>query len=215
MTEINSLEIEPKITFTVVGYEYTYEWELFINCLLLQTDSRWQCQLINDGPDDIAKKICSKYVRLYPDKFKFFTSEQRINDWGHSLRNLGLNMANTKYWSTQNADNYLMPTFVEYVLSEFENSNKNGKPIDIVLFPCVHNYANINNRLDPPYSVLDVSPQKNRCDAGSFVMRTEIAQTVGWNHTFNEADGAFIEDIMSLRPAPIVSTLPNIIMVHN
>jgi hypothetical protein len=206
-------ELPTGITFTVVGYEYQHEWEMFINCLLLQTDSRWKCQLINDGPDSVAKRICSKYVKLYPDKFEFLTTKERINDWGHSLRSLGLGMADTKYWSTQNADNYLIPTFVEYVLSEFEHFSTNRKIPDMVIFPCVHNYPNINNRGDPPYTVLNVSPRRNRCDAGSFVMRTEIAQSVGWNHTFNEADGAFIEDVMKLKP--VVSTLPNILMVHN
>jgi hypothetical protein len=203
--------MEEKITFTVVGYKYNYEWELFINCLLLQTDPRWKCQLINDGPDPIAKKVCSRYVDEFPDKFEYSFTNQRINDWGHSLRDVGLKQADTMYWSTQNADNYLMPTFVEYNLEAFKT-----RECDMTIFPCVHNYTNINPpKKSPPYCVLDVAPKANRCDAGSMVIKTELAQSVGWNHRFNQADGAFIEDIMKLNPMPRVYKLPNILMVHN
>lgn len=197
------------ITFTVVGYQYHFEWEVFINCLLLQTDPRWKCDIWHDGPDKDSESICQRYVREYPQYFTYNETPERLNDWGHSMRDIGLKNAQTKYWSTQNADNYLMPTFVEYTLEALEQG------IDMVIFPCVHNYVNVNPPKSPPYSVLRVAPKANRCDAGSLVIRTDLAQQVGWNHRYNEADGAFINEVMSSRPRPKVVTLPNVLMVHN
>ena len=201
---------EPLLTITVVGYHYVSEWEVFINSLLLQTDDRWRCDIWNDGPDSIAEKICMKYVDQYPEHFTFRCTPTRFNDWGHSMRMLGLAETDTKYWATQNADNYLMPTYVEYTLTALENEN-----LDLVIFPCVHNYPNVNGRQAPPYMVLDVAPRKNRCDAGTMVLKTRLAQKVGWNHTVEIADGLFIDEIMQTRPSPKVQTLPNILMVHN
>lgn len=204
------MDEEVAITFTVVGYRYSYEWHVFINSLLLQTDARWKCDIWHDGRDDESAAICSQYVAEYPSKFTYNETPKRINDWGHSMRDIGLKNASTKYWSTQNADNYLMPTFVEYTLEALESRN-----LDMVIFPCVHNYPNVNPPKSPPYSVLKVAPKANRCDAGSLVIRTKLAQKVGWNHRYNQADGAFINEVMASRPPPNVVTLPNVLMVHN
>lgn len=202
--------MNPLLTFTVVGYEYEYEWHCFINSLLLQTDFRWTCQLWNDGPDDKAREICSSYIEEFPDHFSYTETSSRINDWGHSMRKMGLAITETPYWSTQNADNYLTPVFVEMTIDEMQKKN-----LDFLVFPCVHNYPNVNGRGTPPYSVLSVAPRKNRCDAGSMVVRTELAQKVGWNHFVEVADGLFIDEIMASKPKPNWGQLPNVLMVHN
>ena len=201
---------ETLLTITAVGYHYHFEWEVFLNSLLLQTDPRWKCDIWNDGPDKIAEKICMEYVNEYPNYFTFRCTPERLNNWGHGMRIMGLAETETKYWATQNADNYLAPTYVEYALKALEKQNA-----DLVIFPCVHNYENVNGQGTPPYSVLKVAPKKNRCDAGSMIVKTELAQKVGWNHTVEIADGFFIDEIMASQPRPKVVTLPNVLMVHN
>ena len=195
------------LTFTVVGYKYRYEWHCFINSLLLQTDDRWFCQLYNDGPDPVARDICESYIDQFPDKFTYTESPKRARKFGHNMRRDGLSKTVSKYWSTQNADNYLMPVFVDYTISALEKGN------DLVVFPCVHNYANVDLNGSPPYSVLDTYPKRLKCDAGSFVISTERAQRVGWKSLENVADGIFIDSVM--KNDPHWTKLPNVLMVHN
>lgn len=193
----------PELTITVVGFGYEAEWHIMINSLLAQTDDRWVAHLINDGPDKTARKVCESY----PDpRLTYIETPERINDWGHSLRVLGLSLAETPLWATQNADNYVVPRYVELTVEAAAHA-------DLVIFPCVHSYENVNRRGDPPYTVLNVAPRRNRCDAGTIVARTSLAQGVGWRSLDKNSDGDFIEDLMAT--APRLATLPNVLMVHN
>ena len=206
---------EPLLTITAVGFEYYAEWMQFIACLQLQTDPRWVCQLINDGPDDRARGLV-ELLTGHDRRFTWGETSHRYNDWGHSLRAIGLERATTPYWCTQNADNYLTPAFVELILAEFATVRASARgdiPSDVVLFDCVHNYPNVNARRDPPYSVLDVSLRRNRCDAGTIALRTDLAKQVGWQSVDENSDGDFVEDIR--RANPIVWKIPNVLMVHN
>lgn len=196
------------LTITTVGYGYTWEWEVFCGSLILQTDERWFCQLINDGPDPMARAICQRYVKEFPDNFSYQETPKRFNDYGHSLRAIGLAEAETPYWCTQNADNYLVPRFVELTMEAMQT-----RGWDFCIFPCVHNYENVNGGGEPPYTVLKVQPRTHRCDAGSMVLLTELAQQVGWNHRHETADGSFITEVMLKHPK--VGRLDNVLMVHN
>lgn len=199
-----------QLTITVVGYGFTHEWHVIINSLLLQTDDRWFAQLINDGPGDEARAICERYVSAHPDRLCYAETPIRHNDYGHSLRRVGLAAATTPLWATQNADNYLMPRYVELVLAAFDQS-----PANLILFPCVHNYEHVNRRGDPPYTVLNVTPRRNRCDAGTIVIESDLARRVGWRSLDKNSDGDFIEDVMAVRPQPRCGIIKNVLMVHN
>lgn len=198
----------PLLTLSVVGYNYKYEWVSFIHSMLLQHDDRWFVQLLNDGPDPAAREICAPYVEEFPHHFSYTETEVRFDDFGHSLRQDGLTRCETKYWGTNNADNYLAPKYVEFVLQAMEERH-----LQMLVFPCVHNYANVNGHGTPPYSILDVAPKRTRCDAGTMIIQTSLAQEVGWNHRFNEADGAFIDDVMTR--GVVWGQIPNVLMVHN
>lgn len=224
-----------RLTLTIVGYGFEAEWHIIINSLLMQRrftsppvptnptpptepEDRWVAQLINDGPDLRAREICLPYVAAHPNQLVYLETPQRFNDWGHTLRILGLERATTEFWATTNADNYLMPSYVDLLLAGFDApliTPFGAQPADLVLTPMVHNYANVNNRQDPPYSVLEVEPRRNRCDAGSLAVRTSLAKDVGWRSLASAADGDFIEDLMRHRPTPKVVTLPNVLAVHN
>lgn len=210
MTTIPPAPDTAKVTVTVVGYGFTHEWHVVINSLLMQTDDRWFAQLINDGPDPRARAICEPYVAAHPDHLCYVETPERFNNWGHSLRRLGLAATTTPLWATQNADNYVVPRYVELVLDAFEQTRAR-----LVIFPCVHNYERINKPSDPPYSVLQVAPRRNRCDAGTIVIDTALARKVGWLSLDQNSDGDFIEAIMERRPQPRCAVLKNVLMVHN
>jgi len=216
MTDDDTLGLPPapdgaRITITVVGYGFEAEWHIIVNSLLLQTDNRWFAHLINDGPDPRARLICGSYADRYPEHFAYAETPERHNNWGHSLRRHGIAATTTAFWATQNADNYLMPRYVEFVLDAFDRTRAK-----LVIFPCVHNYERINRPSDPAYSVLQVAPKRNRCDAGSLVVTSRIAKRVGWRNLDANSDGDFIEDVMaSSIPPPRCAVLKNVLMVHN
>lgn len=236
--DLNAFEIVDQqahalITFVVVGYAFDAEWHIMINSLLMQRrftstpspsnptpptvpEDRWVAYLINDGPDTDAERICSEYVFRHPGHFVYVETPTRFNDWGHTLRGLGLDRCRTPYFCTQNADNYLTPMFVASVIEGFEEpllTPLGRAHPDVVVFDIVHNYANVNNGGEPPYSVLDVSGRRNRCDAGSMVVRTAVAQNVGWRSLAADSDGTFIDDLV--RAHAKVHKIPGVLAVHN
>lgn len=223
-----------RLTFTIVGYGFEAEWHIIINSLLMQRryttpavatnptpptvpEDRWVAQLINDGADPVARRVCMPYIERYPDRLVYLETKDRFNDWGHTLRILGLARTTTPWWCTQNADNYLMPGMVDLVLGQAEQNLLTPMgPLTphVVLFDVVHNYANVNDRKDPPYSVLEVEARRNRCDAGSFIVDTAFAQQVEWRSLASDADGHFITDLV--RAHARVSKVPgSILMAHN
>lgn len=202
-------DTEPLLTLTVVGYEYREQWRQFIACMKLQTDPRWRCQLINDGPDPEARAIVEPLI-ANDYRFSWDESPERANCWGHNLRVIGLEATTTPYWGTQNADNYLMPAFVETILGAMV-----GEPYTVCIYPCVHNYPNVNGRPGPPWQVLLVSLRRNRCDAGTIVVRTELARKVGWRSLDANSDGDFVDDVRRSLPAPRIRQLEEILVVHN
>lgn len=223
-----------RLTFTIVGYGFEAEWHVIINSLLMQRrfteppeptnptpptvpEDRWVAQLINDGPDPVARRVCMPYVEQYPDRLVYLETPQRFNDWGHTLRILGLARTATPWWNTQNADNYLMPSMVDLTLRQAETrmtTPMGPLPPQIVLFDAVHNYANVNNRQDPPYSVLEVEARRNRCDAGSFIVDTRLAQEVEWRSLASDSDGQFITDLVRAH-ARVTKVPGSILMAHN
>lgn len=144
----------------------------------------------------------------YEDKVELYFSEKRQNCYGHDLRARAIEVCDTEFLMFQNADNYIIPSAIQIL----ESAIIADKP-DLLLFNCLHNYAG-HLWGNPDYVVLDVKPQINYCDIGSFVIRTCLAKRVGFNHRVSHADGLFIEEVMSTNPAARKIN-HSVLMVHN
>lgn len=201
-----------ELTIIGVTYYHGLKLDLFVESVLLQTSPDWCLRVYHDGPgDDAYKKTTDRFLDVGSEKrLSFSTSKERFNDYGHSLREWGLRYVDSEYVNFQNCDNYLMPRMVEILLAQATRQD-----LDLLVFPIVHNYPNVNFRNDPPYSVLDVRPALYCCDAGSFIIRTKIAKEVGWNSKAYAADGIFIEEVMKSGLVKKWSKCPSILMVHN
>lgn len=221
---------EPLLTIIACTYGHSiHQLRIFLDSLMVQTDPRWVCYLLHDGPPagDINRLICDEYYEtgyhgqsfwdektgelswIKPLKIHIKYSKERKNQFGHDLREWGLNeFANTKYLMFQNADNYLIPKAVEGILKTMEPHN-----LDLCLFNILHNYAG-HLWGDPDYVVLDTKPQTNYCDIGSFAIKTELAKKVGFPWRMSHADGVFIEEVM--RHKPVTGKISkSVLMVHN
>jgi hypothetical protein len=176
--------------------------------LILQTSDKWQAILINDGPDSEAKALVEKYTKDFP--IQFIETEIRYNDWGHTLRDLGLGMTQTKWINWNNGDNYLTPRFVEWLVER-----GNEKDLDFVYCDILHSYFNVNFDGKIGYNVLKSFPAISKIDIANFIIRTDIAKNVGFKHRDFAADGLFIKDLFSMYPNLRTEKVESCLVVHN
>lgn len=189
------------------------------NCLSAyarQTSGDWNMILLHDGSitDQDSqtrasaiktRRIVEKYQREGFD-IEYIESEKRYNDWGHSLRAIGLEKATGTFVHWNNGDNIVLPPFVEVMLGGGFCDN-----MDIVHCDILHNYP-INGK--EPYNVLESRLMLNCIDMANFIIRTDIAKKVGFNHRNFAADGLFIEDVKTQIPTLRQRKLYQCLVVH-
>lgn len=92
----------------VVHYEGSVSRQEAIRCLQSlyhQKYSNFEILLLHDGPRSLPWETddCPPPAGI---RLKIHSTEQRANDYGHSLRDLGIRMARGQYLLITNADNY-------------------------------------------------------------------------------------------------------------
>lgn len=195
----------PFFSIIVVCYERYNNVQCLIYSLLSQKFNNFEVILIHDGYNEKHEKIIKPY--LSDPRFKYFFTEKRYNDWGMTLRNKGMEMAQGEWIINTNDDNYYTPNFLEEVKNAIdENPNSN-----FIYYDCVLSHNNQLNHNGKDYGLL--IPQVKYCyiDMGQFVAKKDLIS----KHRFKSiasADGLLIEDMKS----EIVPTYINkILFVHN
>lgn len=133
---VQSPEREPMFSIIVVHYQGVNSHEVFckgIDSILSQTFTDYEILAYHDGPlldssaDMPVPVICT---------------EKRHNDWGHSLRDRGIQEAKGRYILHFNADNVLYANALEEITKEIERPPRfydgQGRPLDtddIIIFP--------------------------------------------------------------------------------
>lgn len=223
---------EPLLTIIACTYGHSiYQLRVFLDSLMIQTDSRWICHLFHDGPagpnDGFSRLICDEYyetnwygqyeindnddfIETKPKKIWIHSSKERMNQYGHDLRAWGLTeFTNTEFVTFTNADNYYTPRFVELMLKKQAETNA-----DFVFCDILHNYANICFG-GPEYSVLDTKIAINHIDIASFICRSNIAKAVGFSSRDFAADWHFIRDYFNAKPNLKAAKVNSCLLVHN
>lgn len=202
--------IDPLVTILSVTYGHSYhQLRIFLSSLVVQTDQRFICYVMHDGPDLSPGFITAQIEYGNIPNFKFTYSEKRENCYGHNLREYGLhNYVMTPYLIFENSDNYLVPKAVELALKGIQEND-----LDFLIFNCCHNYAG-HWWGRPDYIMLDVAPQTGHCDMGSFIIKSDLAKRVGFPHRVFHADGIFIDSVMQTNPN-WGKLKDSILMVHN
>lgn len=215
------LPTDSLLTINAVTYGHTEsQLRCFIESVKLQSDARWHLNIWHDGPApimsddnnfDLSAARTQKCLFEYRDdpRVQIIFVDKRYNDWGHSLRELSIQATGTKYWNTQNCDNYLCPRFVEMFLYKMETE-------DLAFAWCnmVHNYAGAAFGL-PPYCMLDSQPRQDHIDVANWVIRTDVLRDLGFPFRSRGADGEFIEYMMRRMPTIAKGKLDSLLLVHN
>ena len=198
-----------KLTVVCVSYKRYKEIHVLINSFLCQTVSNWKLLVIHDGPDNKMRGIVEEYGKNNPE-IEYLETEVRYNDWGHSLREIGIGRADTEFVLLTNDDNYYVPKFLECM---FEPINNWGA--DFVLCDMVHNQLNPGQYIQPEYNFFDTYPKKLYIDIGTFIVRTSMAKEVGFGDKSYASDGTFVEDLLNRFPSMDICKIPKILFVHN
>ncbi len=169
-----------------------------LKCLLAslaaQTYPNWRAIVIHDGP-------CS--VPFVPDDNRviFRCTPGKIGHHGHKYRHPAAMTLKPDGWvGFTNDDNYYMPTYVEWLLSEAI-----AKKAELVYCNMIHSH-----KLWKPFTT---KPRYRHLDVGGFIARVSLVQRTPWTDFSFKGDGIYINGLAaaSKKTIKIDATL----FVHN
>lgn len=211
-------QIQPDFTLSIVAvsYERLGELKVFVQSVINQTRNNWKLHVLHDGYNADFCNIMEEYKRDNPKQISYECTKTRFNDYGHSLREIGLEKATGEYILITNADNYYSPKGLEFINKAIVNNT--SKP-DIVMFDMVHSHANPGLRKAPRYSFFKVIYKRNFIDMGAAVVETSLAKRSGFADKSYSADATFFENILKKKLESgsrlIVVKIPSVLLVHN
>jgi hypothetical protein len=192
-----------------VSYKRPIKLHCFLLSLACQTSNDFKVRVIHDGPDRETKKVVAMVNREYPHlNLSYEETHERYNDYGHTLRDMGLRTSESENILLTNDDNYYVPIFVEEIILEMKNKNS-----DIIFFDMVHSHKILELPNPIGYQTLITEPRLNRIDMGSFVFNGKIGREVGFNDRSFAADGIFFEELLSRTDK--ISKISKVLFVHN
>ena len=206
-----------KVHVIAVAYKRYGELRVFVQSWLNQSHRNWILTVIHDGHDDEFVQIMKYFAALEPDKIDYQCTDIRFNDYGHSLREIGLHSARGDYVLLTNADNYYIPKALEFInaaLLEHKSSN-----VDVVMFDMVHSHTNPGRRKFPAYSFFEVSYQRGTIDMGAAIVATDLAKKAGFSDKSFAADSTYFESVARKKNAGgeklYIIKIPSVLLVHN
>ena len=175
-----------------------------ISSIVGQTNPNWKIHVVADGPTEETKEKLSWIAGYYEDekRIKWTVLDERYNDWGHTPRNIGLELATEEWVVMTGEDNYYTPVFVDEML-------KIGKDKHFVFCNFVHNWVNRE------YYAIDSEIKYGKIDVGNFMCKTHMAQKLRLDPKINQADWFFIQDFIKKYPVAKFGKTNQILYVHN
>lgn len=210
-TAWNKIPVAPvQLTIVVVTYRQPVQLRGLLASLQCQTLQNFKVIVIHDGADDETRAVVEQ-VMSSSERFRYIETETRFNDYGHSLRDLGLKMADTEYLLITNGDNYYMPRFTEFVFEAVKTYS-----LDVATWDMVHSYCHPGKTSMRSYSPFRVYPVRWMVDIAAILVRTELAQQVGFADKSYDGDASYVEDILSIKGRRLtIGKIEKTLTVHN
>ncbi len=201
----------PCIEIIAVAYQRYGELRVFVQSILNQTAGNWRLQVIHDGPDEHFDRIMAGHAAEAEGRIAYSHSATRFNDYGHSLREIGLARAEGDYVLITNADNYYIPRFVEFCTKAVADTSA-----DIVMYDMVHSHENPGLRKLPAYSYFQTEYSINNIDMGAAIVRRTIAQQAGFADKSYAADAVYFEKVAMVKKEQTrLCKINRVMLVHN
>ncbi len=201
------------LDIVVATYHQPAWLETLLYGLAVQTRRDFRVIVVHDGPSAATRATITEIASRTRLRIVYAETPRRFNDWGHSLRAWALReLVEAPRVLFTNGDNYYVPRFVEFAMQPFEEPT-----VGVALFDMVHSHDRADAQPPGDYGYLKTEFLPCKCDIGAFIVRTDIARRVGFNHRHNTADAAFIEEINSDRLASpfAVVKIDRVLFVHN
>lgn len=193
-----------------------------VTSLICQTYPHWELLLIHDGPNSTGLK---KYIDFLNDKrITYIETKERKNVWGHPIRKWALEEVkagrlaiDSEYIVIGNADNYLMPPFIEYYLEGFKN---NPTAIAAYCDSFVHGYLSPQLQANGQYinhkfGVLKTRLELGWIDCNQAMIKKEVAAETGWDDMQHSSDWTYFSKIISRYGKDKWSKIHGCLMSHN
>ena len=200
----------PELTIVCVAYQRYEKIPVLLHCLLAQTVQNFKLLILHDGYDQKMDVLLAEYKSRYPEFLDYAFTQERHNDYGHSLREIGIQMVQTPFLLLTNDDNYYCPIFVEKMLLALREHQA-----DLVLCDMIHSHNNPGGHIQPPYSLLKTAPEPGSIDIGCFIVKTALAKEVGFRDKGHDGDATFFLDLLRTNPSARIAKVNQVLFVHN
>lgn len=168
-----------KLYVICVAYHRAIPMRILVDSFLLQTNPNWVLYVVHDhvmprNVRDIADWYCD-------DRVTFIETKKRLGCYGHPNRKIMLETLPVcdDYVLMTNDDNYYPPVFVEYMLDQCTQTT------GMVYCDVLHSHFAYDYHIS--------TPRENHIDMGSFIVRLDVAKTVGFHDVTFSADGKYAE----------------------
>lgn len=194
---------KPKFSIIVVAYKRYNELKCLLYSLLSQSFTDFEVIAIHDGEDTKHRELFENFEG--DPRITYIQTLTRYNDWGMTLRNIGLKMALGEWVINTNDDNYYTPNWLE------ELNQHTDPPVNFIYYDAVLSHYNELNHNKKDYGLL--VPQIKGCyiDMGQFAVKKEVLE----GHEFKNvapADSELIEEIKN-KLSPLY--INKVLFVHN
>ena len=205
------IAVQPiRLSIVIVTYKQAMALQCLLSSLVCQIVQNFEVLVYHDGPDEETRAVADRFARV-SDRFRYHETAERHNDWGHSLRSLGIKEAQGEFLLITNGDNYYVPRFTEFV---FEAVERGG--LDMVLWDLVHSYSSPGRRTLRCYTPFRVFPAKYMIDIAAVMVRTVLAKRVGFVDRSHSGDASYVEQILALDDTRIrIGKVEKTLVVHN
>jgi len=160
------------ISFICSTYNRPNNLKLLAYSLICQTSGDWEL-LVMDESEEHTNDISSldKRIRYFPC--------DRFNDYGYSVKNIGIEHATGEFLAFPADDIYYAPPFVEVMTTSLMNN-------DLVYCNWILDKRN--------YSLIQAAPVVGSIDVGGFVVRKSIIGA-GFEDKGGVGDGIFVQKL--------------------
>lgn len=191
-----------KIEFIIPTYRRTDHLMCIINSIYAQRSDRWKINVVADCPPEGQLDKVIKYFEG-DDRIRFTITDKRYNDWGHTPRNIGVEMATEEWVVMTGEDNYYAPVFVDHFLNAVSDDTT------FIFCDMIHNWLNYE------YVHIKSALEYGRIDIGNFASRTKYAKQVKLKTDIIHADFLFVDEYLRTFPNGVAKYIPKPLYVHN
>ena len=218
---------KPSFSIIMIDYDQSVERDYMrraINCLMSQTYQSFEIILLHDGPKehDYSKELSKAQLEFID---QIIITDERLNNWGHSQRDMGIRAAKGDYIIHFNADNVLFPHALERLAFHatqelppiYDTSGEIKNDNSILIFSiymrgvvfCNGGYSRRVGQEDTYSTIMSGIPTRyGNIDCMQLVMKRECwLKENGWYDKSRNSDGVMYPDLVKKYGARYLAEL--------